>query len=87
VEPCYTPESSEIVQTLKRNVNAVLGREARVTYGGGYTDMWYFNKIMSMAHYGANTTGQAHTADEYLDLEGLIAGTKVIALTALELLS
>ncbi len=87
VEPCYTPESSEIVQTLKRNVKAVLGREARVSYGGGYTDMWYFNKIMAMAHYGVNTTGQAHTADEYLDLEGLITGTKVIALTALELLN
>jgi succinyl-diaminopimelate desuccinylase len=87
VEPCYTPESSEIVQTLKRNVKAVLGREARVSYGGGYTDMWYFNKIMAMAHYGVNTRGQAHTADEYLDLEGLITGTKVIALTALELLN
>ena len=87
VEPCYTPESSEIVQTLKRNVKAVLGSEARVSYGGGYTDMWYFNKIMAMAHYGVNTRGQAHTADEYLDLEGLITGTKVIALTALELLS
>jgi acetylornithine deacetylase/succinyl-diaminopimelate desuccinylase-like protein len=49
--------------------------------------MWYFNKIMAMAHYGVNTRGQAHTANEYLDLEGLITGTKVIALTVLELLS
>jgi succinyl-diaminopimelate desuccinylase len=86
VEPCYTPESSKIVQTPKKNVKAVVGKEARISYGGGYTDMWYFNKIMSMAHYGVGTPEQAHTADEYLDLENLITGTKVIALAALDLL-
>jgi succinyl-diaminopimelate desuccinylase len=87
VEPSYCPESEEIVQTLKKNVKRIVGKEAKISYGGGYTDMWYFSKIMPMAHYGVNTEGQAHTADEYLDLEGLITGTKVIAATALDMLS
>jgi len=87
IEPSYTPESSEIVQALKRNVRSIVGEEAKISYGGGYTDMWYFNKIMPMAHYGVNLSGQAHTADEHLKLDDLITGTKVIALTALDLLS
>jgi len=87
VEPSYTPESSKVVQALKKNVKALVGKEAKISYGGGYTDMWYFNKIMPMAHFGVNTEGQAHTADEYLELDGLITGTKVIAATALDLLS
>jgi len=86
IEPSYTPESSEIVGTLKKNVKALLGKDAQISYGGGYTDMWYFNKIMPMAHYGVNLSGQAHTADEHLKLDDLITGTKVIALTAIDLL-
>jgi len=86
IEPSYTPESSEIVQTLRKNVKAIVGKEAKISYGGGYTDMWYFNKIMPMAHYGVNLSGQAHTADEHLKLDDLITGTKVIALTALDML-
>jgi len=86
IEPSYTPESSEIIQTLRKNVKAIVGEEAKISYGGGYTDMWYFNKIMPMAHYGVNLSGQAHTADEHLKLDDLITGTKVIALTALDML-
>lgn len=86
IEPSYTPESSEIVGALKKNVKALLGKDAKISYGGGYTDMWYFNKIMPMAHYGVNLSGQAHTADEHLKLSDLITGTKVIALTAVDLL-
>lgn len=87
VEPSFCPESEKIIQTLKKNVKAIVGKEAKIAYGGGYTDMWYFSKIMPMAHYGVNTSGQAHTANEYLDLEGLVTGTKVIAATALDMLS
>ncbi|MFQ6053724.1 MAG: M20/M25/M40 family metallo-hydrolase, partial [Candidatus Bathyarchaeia archaeon] len=87
IEPSYTPESSEIVQALKKNLKAVVGKAPKISYGSGYTDMWYFNKIMPMAHYGVNLSGQAHTADEHLKLDDLITGTKVIALTALDLLS
>lgn len=87
VEPSYTPESSEVVQALKENVRAITGVEPQISYGGGYTDMWYFNKIMPMAHYGVNKRYQAHSADEHLSLEDLITGTKVLALTAVDLLS
>jgi len=87
VEPSYCPESEKIIQTLKKNVKAIVGKESKIGYGGGYTDMWYFSKIMPMAHYGVNTSGQAHTADEYLDLKGLVTGTKVIGATALDMLS
>lgn len=87
VEPSYTPESSPIVQALKKNVGVIVGRKAKISYGGGYTDMWYFNKIMPMAHYGVNLSGQAHTADEHLKLEDLITGTKVIAATVIDVLS
>jgi succinyl-diaminopimelate desuccinylase len=86
IEPSYTPESSDVVKALKNNVKAILGKEAKISYGGGYTDMWYFNKIMPMAHYGVNLSGQAHTADEHLKLDDLITGTKIIALTAVDLL-
>ena len=87
VEPSYTPESSPIVQALKKNVKVIVGTKAKISYGSGYTDMWYFNKIMPMAHYGVNLSGQAHTADEHLKLEDLITGTKVIAATAIDVLS
>jgi succinyl-diaminopimelate desuccinylase len=87
IEPSYTPEDSEIIKVLKKNVKSIGGKEAKISYGAGYTDMWLFNKIMPMAHYGVNTSGQAHTANEYLDLDDLITGTKVIAMTAYELLS
>ena len=87
VEPGYCLETERIIQTLKKNVKAIVGKKAKIVYGGGFTDMWYFSKIMPMAHYGVNTLGQAHTADEYLDLEGLVTGTKVIAATALDTLS
>jgi succinyl-diaminopimelate desuccinylase len=86
IEPGYCPESSEIIQTLKGNVVKVLSEEPRISYGGGYTDMWYFGKIMPMAHYGCANSGQAHTADEHTLIKDLVAGTKVIALTALQLL-
>lgn len=87
IEPSYTPEDSEIIKVLKKNVKSIVGKEAKISYGAGYTDMWLFNKIMPMAHYGVNTFGQAHTANEYLNLDDLITGTKVIAMTAYELLS
>lgn len=86
VEPSYTPEASEIVKVLKRNVKSIVGVDHKIGYGAGYTDMWYFNKIMTMVHYGVNTKNQAHTANEHLDLDDLITGTKVIAMTAVELL-
>jgi acetylornithine deacetylase/succinyl-diaminopimelate desuccinylase-like protein len=86
IEPGYCPESSEIIQALKGNVVKVLGEEPRISYGGGYTDMWYFGKIMPMAHYGCANSGQAHTAEEHTLIKDLVAGTKVIALTASQLL-
>ena len=85
VEPGFTPESSKVVRTLRENVNQVVGRDAKISYGAGYTDMWYFSKIMPMAHYGVANLNQAHTADEHVRLDDLIAGTKVIALTILDL--
>ncbi len=86
VEPAYTPESSEIVQTLKNNVESIVGKKPEISYSYGYTDTWYFNKIMPMAHYGVSLLGQAHSADEHINLSDLIKGTKVIALTAVDML-
>lgn len=86
IEPGYTPESSKVVQSIKRSVKDVTGLDPRVSYGAGYTDMWYFSKIMPMAHYGVASPHQAHTADEHVKLDDLIGGAKVIALTALDLL-
>ncbi len=87
VEPSYTPEDSPVAEALKRNVKAIVGRDPKITYGCGFTDMWYFNRIMPMVHYGVNLVGQAHSVDEHVRIEDLITGTKVLALTALDLLS
>lgn len=87
IEPSYCPESEEIIQTLKKNVKAIVGKEAKIAYGGGYTDMWYFSKLMPMGHYGVAQIGQGHTADEHQDLEALVTGSKVIAATAYDMLS
>ena len=39
-----------------------------------------------MAHYGVCLTGQAHSADDHLEVEDLITGTKVLALSAVDVL-
>ncbi len=87
IEPSYCPESEKIIQSLKKNVKSIVGKEARIQYGGGYTDMWYFSKIMPMAHYGVAQIGQGHTADEHQELDELVTGSKVIGVTVLDMLS
>jgi succinyl-diaminopimelate desuccinylase len=87
VQPSYTPETSMVAEALKRSVREVVGKEPKISYGCGFTDMWYFNRIMPMVHYGVNLPGQAHSVDEHVKIEDLITGTKVLAITALELLS
>lgn len=86
VQPSYTPETSEVAEALKRSVREIVRREPKITYGCGFTDMWYFNLRMPMVHYGVNLPGQAHSVDEHVSIEDLITGTKVLALTSLNLL-
>ena len=88
VHPVQAPESSPLVSALQRNVREVLGGEAPLVASPGTYDQKHFARIAGVEHcvaYGPGNLELAHQPDEWCGIDDLVAATKVIALTALDL--
>ena len=89
VHPVQAPEGSPLVAALGRNIEAVLGREAPLIASPGTYDQKHFARIAGVEHcvaYGPGVLELAHQPDEWCSVEDLVNSTRVIALTALDLL-
>jgi succinyl-diaminopimelate desuccinylase len=89
VHPVQTPEGSPLVVSLRRSIAEVLGREAPLVASPGTYDQKHFARIAGVEHcvaYGPGVLELAHQPDEWCSVDDLVSSTKVIALTALDLL-
>ena len=88
VHPVQAPADSPLVASLRRNVAAVLGREAALVASPGTYDQKHFARIAGVEHcvaYGPGVLELAHQPDEWCAVEDLLDATRVIALTLLDL--
>jgi succinyl-diaminopimelate desuccinylase len=90
VHPVQAPAGSPLVASLSRNISAVLGREAPLIASPGTYDQKHFARIAGVEHcvaYGPGVLELAHQPDEWCAVEDIVNSAKVMALTALDLLS
>ncbi len=84
VHPTQAPEGSPLVRSLRRNVAAVLGREAAIVASPGTYDQKHVARIAGVEHcvaYGPGVLELAHQPDEWCSIEDLVNATRVLALT------
>ncbi len=86
-EAAYTSPNEKVCLFLKESIKEVLGKLPTVTGLTGVTDMRFLNKVMPTVIYGPGTMEKAHTPDEYVVVDHLVASAKVYALTALKFLT
>jgi succinyl-diaminopimelate desuccinylase len=89
VHPVRTPEDSPLVESLKRTIPAIVGREAAIIASPGTYDHKHVTRIGGVDHcvaYGPGILELAHQIDEYCEIDDLVKSTEVIALTLLELI-
>ena len=88
VHSTRTPEGSPLVAALQRTIPEVLGRPAQIVASPGTYDQKHVDRIGGIPHcvaYGPGVLELAHQPDEWVAIEDLVASTKVLALTALDL--
>jgi succinyl-diaminopimelate desuccinylase len=88
VHPTRTPEGSPLVAALQRTIPEVLGREARIVASPGTYDQKHVDRIGGIPHcvaYGPGVLELAHQPDEWVSIDDIVASTKVLALTVLDL--
>jgi succinyl-diaminopimelate desuccinylase len=88
VHPTQAPEGSPLILALRRNVAAVLGREAAIVASPGTYDQKHFARIAGVEHcvaYGPGVLELAHQPDEWCSIEDLVNATHVLALTLMDL--
>ncbi len=88
VHPSAAPPDSPLVQALERSVMSVLGRSATHIASPGTYDQKHVARIGGLEHcvaYGPGILDLAHQPDEWCGIDDLVAATKVIALTLLDL--
>jgi succinyl-diaminopimelate desuccinylase len=88
VHPSAAPPDSPLVQALERSVMSVLGRSATHIASPGTYDQKHVARIGGLEHcvaYGPGILDLAHQPDEWCSIDDLVAATKVIALTLLDL--
>jgi len=88
VHPTQTPDGSALVTALQRTIPEVLGRPAQIVASPGTYDQKHVDRIGGVPHcvaYGPGVLELAHQPDEWVSIDDLVASTKVLALTALDL--
>jgi succinyl-diaminopimelate desuccinylase len=88
VHPVQAPADGPLVESLRRNIGAVLGREATLVASPGTYDQKHVARIAGVAHcvaYGPGILELAHQPDEWCAVEDLLNATRVLALTLLDL--
>ena len=89
VHPVRTPDDSPLVRTLERRIEHVLGRPARQVASPGTYDHKHVDRIAGIKQcvaYGPGILDLAHQPDEWCSIADLVAATKVLALTLLDLI-
>jgi len=88
VHPTQAPDGSPLVAALERTIAEVLGRPAQIVASPGTYDQKHVDRIGGIPHcvaYGPGVLELAHQPDEWVGIEDLVASTKVLALTTLDL--
>jgi succinyl-diaminopimelate desuccinylase len=88
VHPVRTPEGSPLVASLERSIEHVLRRRATHIASPGTYDHKHVDRIAGIPNcvaYGPGILDLAHQPDEWCGVDDLIASTKVLALSILEL--
>jgi succinyl-diaminopimelate desuccinylase len=88
VQPVQAPADSPLVESLRRNIGAVLGREATLVASPGTYDQKHVARIAGVDNcvaYGPGILDLAHQPDEWCSVDDLVSATRVLALTLLEL--
>jgi succinyl-diaminopimelate desuccinylase len=88
VHPVQTPAGSPLVHSLERHIADVVGRQSAQVASPGTYDHKHVDRIGGIRHcvaYGPGILDLAHQPDEWCGIDDLVAATKVMALTILEL--
>lgn len=88
VDPVRTPEPSRLVETLRRGIGDVLGRDAAIIASPGTYDHKHVTRIGGVAQcvaYGPGVLDLAHQPDEWCGVDDLLDATRVLALSMVDL--
>ena len=89
VMPTLTPEDAEVVKAVADSVTRVLGKNPELVVSPGSYDQKHIHRIGHLKEclaYGPGILDLAHQPDEYVEIDHLVASTKVMAASALRLL-
>jgi len=88
-EAAVTSQREKICQTLAKNIKQVTSVTPKFNLCTAFLDMRFLvNQAgISTISYGPGLLRTAHTADEYVLVDDLVIATKVLALTAMDLLT
>ena len=89
VQPTLTPEDADVVKAVADGIQRVLGQAPKLVVSPGTYDQKHIHRIGHLKEciaYGPGILDLAHQPDEYVDIEHLVAATKVMAASALRLL-
>jgi len=85
--PSITDPESPLVKSLVEACTRVLGYRPRTVVCSGGLDAWYYTtRGIPAVTFGPGPTDTAHIADEYVDLEQVVAVAKVFTILAYEVL-
>jgi succinyl-diaminopimelate desuccinylase len=88
VHPVEAPLGSPLVASLERSIGEVLGRPAQIVASPGTYDQKHVARIAGVPDcvaYGPGVLELAHQPDEWCGIDDLVAATRVLALTTLDL--
>ncbi|MEM7042147.1 MAG: acetylornithine deacetylase/succinyl-diaminopimelate desuccinylase family protein [Pseudomonadota bacterium] len=89
VLPTLTPEDADVVRAVAEGISRVLGKPPELIVSPGTYDQKHVHRIGHLKEciaYGPGILDLAHQPDEYVEIDHLIASTKVMAASALKLL-
>lgn len=87
--PGYTPPPESVVETLKESVEYVLKRPPQISHYIFGTDGSYFSSAANLAWFGfgPGDEANAHTVNDHVMIDDLVAASKVYAVLIINLLS
>ena len=89
VLPTLTPDDADVVQAVAASISQVLGKPPELIVSPGSYDQKHIHRIGHLQEclaYGPGILDLAHQPDEYVEIDHLIAATKVMAASTLRLL-
>ncbi|MGI9504266.1 MAG: acetylornithine deacetylase/succinyl-diaminopimelate desuccinylase family protein, partial [Geminicoccaceae bacterium] len=89
VLPTLTSEDADVVKAVADGISRVLGKPAELIVSPGSYDQKHIHRIGHLQEclaYGPGILDLAHQPDEYVEIDHLVASTKVMAASALKLL-